>query len=100
MSATYCYFGNISGSGARLYNTPTSAVSGIASDRIISVDCFSQPLVLTGAPDEVVISISMRFANIIRLNEAGEREVVSMRWGFAGKVRREPIPTEAHARAL
>lgn len=27
----------------------------------------------------------MRFANIIRLNDTGEREVVPMRWGFAGK---------------
>lgn len=49
------------------------------------VHAFSQPLVMTGAPDEIIVSTPMRFANIIRLNAIGEREVVSMRWGFAGK---------------
>ena len=41
----------------------------------------------------------MRFANIIRLNAAGEREVVSMRWGFAGKGDLNPSrPRHMHAR--
>ena len=41
----------------------------------------------------------MRFANIIRLNAAGEREVVSMRWGFAGKGDINPSrPKHMHAR--
>jgi putative SOS response-associated peptidase YedK len=42
----------------------------------------------------------MRFANIIRLNEAGQREVVSMRWGFAGKGDANSIrPKHMHARS-
>ena len=41
----------------------------------------------------------MRFANIIRLNAAGEREVLSMRWGFAGKGDINPSrPKHMHAR--
>lgn len=42
----------------------------------------------------------MRFANIIRLNEAGEREVVPMRWGFAAKADKNPSrPKHMHARS-
>ncbi len=64
------------------------------------VHAFSQPLTLTGAPDELTVSTPMRFANIIRLNEAGEREVVSMRWGFAGKGDANPSrPKHMHARS-
>lgn len=64
------------------------------------VHAFSQPLVLTGAPDEIVVSTPMRFANIIRLNATGEREVVSMRWGFAGKGDANPSrPKHMHARS-
>jgi putative SOS response-associated peptidase YedK len=60
------------------------------------VHAFSQPL---GETDSVVISTPMRFANIIRLNEAGEREVVAMRWGFAGKGDANPSrPKHMHAR--
>ncbi len=63
------------------------------------VHAFSQPLVVTGAPDEIVVSTPMRFANIIRLNSAGEREVVPMRWGFAGKGDKNPAqPKHMHAR--
>src|SRR5437868_11981791 len=63
------------------------------------VHSFSQSLVITGAPDEIVVSMPMRFANIIRLNAAGEREVVSMRWGFAGKGDANPSrPKHMHAR--
>jgi putative SOS response-associated peptidase YedK len=64
------------------------------------VHAFSQPLALTGAQDEIVVSTPMRFANIIRLNEHGEREVVSMRWGFAGKNDVKPLrPKHMHARS-
>jgi putative SOS response-associated peptidase YedK len=64
------------------------------------VHAFSQPLVSTGAPDEITVSTSMRFANIIRLNAGGEREVVSMRWGFAGKGDAVPSrPKHMHARS-
>lgn len=63
------------------------------------VHAFSQPLTLTGAPDEIVVSTPMRFASIMRLNAAGEREVVSMRWGFAGKGDINPSrPKHMHAR--
>lgn len=42
----------------------------------------------------------MRFANIIRLNKAGEREVVPMRWGFAAKGDKNPSrPKHMHARS-
>ena len=41
---------------------------------------FWQPLAVT---DAEVISPPMHFANIIRLIEPGEREVVSLRWGSA-----------------
>jgi putative SOS response-associated peptidase YedK len=62
------------------------------------VHAFSQPLV-AAAPDDIVVSTPMRFANIIRLNEAGDREVVSMRWGFAGKGDANPSrPRHMHAR--
>jgi putative SOS response-associated peptidase YedK len=61
------------------------------------VHSFSQPLVET---DSEVVSTPMRFANIIRLNAAGEREVVSMRWGFAGKCDVKPSrPRHMHARS-
>jgi len=61
------------------------------------VHAFSQPLVET---DSEVVSTPMRFANIIRLNEAGEREVVSMRWSFAGKGDKNPSrPKHMHARS-
>lgn len=64
------------------------------------VHAFSQPLAITGAPDEIVVSTPMRFANIIRLNETGEREVVPMRWGFAGKGDGTPSrPKHMHARS-
>ncbi len=61
------------------------------------VHAFSQPLAAT---DAEVISTPVRFANIVRLNEQGEREVVSMRWGFAGKGEANPIrPKHMHARS-
>lgn len=41
------------------------------------VHAFSQSLAITEVPDEIVVSTPMRFANIIRLNEAGERKAVS-----------------------
>ena len=64
------------------------------------VHAFSQPLVITGTPDEIVVSTPMRFANIIRLNDAEEREVVSMRWGFAAKGDKTPSrPKHMHARS-
>jgi putative SOS response-associated peptidase YedK len=61
------------------------------------VHAFSQPLLEN---DNVVVSTPMRFANIIRLNAAGEREVVPMRWGFAGKGDANPSrPKHMHARS-
>ena len=50
--------------------------------------------------DEVVVSTPMRFASILRLNAAGDREMVQMRWGFAGKDDLNPSrPKHMHARA-
>lgn len=63
------------------------------------VHAFSQPLVVKGNGEEVVVSTPMRFANIMRLNAAGERELVPMRWGFAGKDDSNPArPKHMHAR--
>lgn len=63
------------------------------------VHAFSQPLVMKGRADEVVVSTPMRFANIIRLNAAGARELAPMRWGFAGKEDSNPArPKHMHAR--
>lgn len=62
------------------------------------VVAFSEPLTVP-AGDGIVVSTPMRFANIMRLNAAGDREVVSMRWGFAGKHDAAPLrPKHMHAR--
>ena len=64
------------------------------------VHAFSQPLVIKGSPETVVVSTPMRTANIMRLNAAGERELVEMRWGFAGKDDVVPSrPKHMHARS-
>lgn len=61
------------------------------------VHAFSQPLVAKG---DLTVSTPMRFASILRLNAAGEREVVQMRWGFAAKGDPTPSrPKHMHARA-
>ncbi len=61
------------------------------------VHAFSQPLTVNTG--EVVVSTPMRFANIMRLNDNREREMVSMRWGFAGKDDAAPTrPKHMHAR--
>jgi putative SOS response-associated peptidase YedK len=64
------------------------------------VHAFSQPLVVKDGTEAVVVSTPMRVANIMRLNAAGERELVPMRWGFAGKDDHNPArPKHMHARA-
>ena len=64
------------------------------------VHAFSQPLVITKDADEVVVSTPMRTANIMRLSAAGEREMVPMRWGFAGHDDPNPSrPKHMHVRA-
>lgn len=64
------------------------------------VHAFSQPLVSGGAPEEIVVSTPMRFANVLRLDAEGNRKVVPMRWGFAGKDDLAPTrPRHMHARA-
>jgi putative SOS response-associated peptidase YedK len=64
------------------------------------VHAFSQPLVLKNGTDEVVIATPMRFATIMRLDADGKRELVSMRWGFAGKDDATPArPKHMHARS-
>ncbi len=50
--------------------------------------------------DMPVVATPMRFASILRLNAAGAREMVQMRWGFAGKDDPNPgKPKHMHARA-
>lgn len=62
------------------------------------VHAFSQPLTVSAG--EVVVSTPMRTANIMRLNANGERQMVSMRWGFAGKDDAAPTrPKHMHARS-
>lgn len=64
------------------------------------VHAFSQPLVVKDGAGEVIVSTPMRFANIMRLNAAGARELVPMRWGFAGEDDPNPArPKHMHARA-
>ncbi len=64
------------------------------------VHAFSQPLVVKQPADQAVVSTPMRFANIMRLDAHGERELVPMRWGFAGKGDRAPTrPRHMHARS-
>jgi putative SOS response-associated peptidase YedK len=64
------------------------------------VHAFSQPL--TASPDgtPAVISTPMRFANILRLDAEGKRELVAMRWGFPDRSAKNPSrPKHMHARA-
>lgn len=63
------------------------------------VVAFSQPLAGPAGKEDLVVSTPMRFADILRLNASGDREVVSMRWGFAGKNDAAPLrPKHMHAR--
>ncbi|MFM9848915.1 MAG: SOS response-associated peptidase [Hyphomicrobiaceae bacterium] len=62
------------------------------------VHAFSQALTISGG--EVIASTPTRTANIMRLNTSGDRELVSMRWGFAGKDDVAPTrPKHMHARS-
>lgn len=47
------------------------------------VVAFSQPLVAIKEDGPVTVSTPMRIAKIVRLDEAGRRELVAMRWGFS-----------------
>jgi putative SOS response-associated peptidase YedK len=67
---------------------------------LAEVHAFSQPLVAKKPDDEVVVSTPMRFANIMRGNANGEREMVQMRWGFAGCDAANPSqPKHMHVRS-
>jgi putative SOS response-associated peptidase YedK len=64
------------------------------------VHAFSQPIVASDDPGEIVVATPMCLAKVMRLNADGERELVSMRWGFAGKDEINPArPKHMHARA-
>jgi putative SOS response-associated peptidase YedK len=55
---------------------------------------------VTVAGDTPVVATPMRFASILRPNAAGAREMVQMRWGFAGRDDANPTkPKHMHARA-
>lgn len=63
------------------------------------VHAFFQPIRAEAGTTDVVVSTPMRTAQIIQLNAAGERELVEMRWGFAGKDDVNPArPRHMHAR--
>jgi putative SOS response-associated peptidase YedK len=64
------------------------------------IHAFSQPLGAAGDPAELVVATPMRFASIMRLGAGGAREMVQMRWGFAGRDDTNPSrPKHMHARA-
>ena len=64
------------------------------------VHAFSQPFGVANGTDQVVISTPMRPAKIMRLDPDGKRELVEMRWGFAGRDDTVPTrPKHMHARA-
>jgi putative SOS response-associated peptidase YedK len=65
------------------------------------VHAFSQPLTVSPSqPSELIVSTPMRFAQIMRLKANGQRELASMRWGFADKKANAPLrPKHMHARA-
>jgi putative SOS response-associated peptidase YedK len=64
-----------------------------------AAEAFTRPLGVANGTDEIVISTPMRLAKIMRLNALGERELVEMRWGFAGKDDLVPSrPKHMHAR--
>jgi putative SOS response-associated peptidase YedK len=51
-------------------------------------------------PAELVVSTPMRFANIMRRNANGEREMEQMRWGLAGRDDANPSrPKHMHVRS-
>jgi putative SOS response-associated peptidase YedK len=63
---------------------------------------FSKPLTVDPEPEAaaVVVATPMRFAKVMRLDAQGERELVEMRWGFAGKDDAAPTkPRHMHARS-
>lgn len=61
---------------------------------------FSQPLTISAPNDQSVITTPMRTARILLLNADGDRELVDMRWGFAGKEDMTLTrPRHMHARA-
>ena len=63
------------------------------------VHAFSQPLGAANGTDQVVISTPMRPARIMRLDAGGKRELIEMRWGFAGRDDTAPTrPRHIHAR--
>jgi putative SOS response-associated peptidase YedK len=63
------------------------------------VVAFSQPMTVPADKARITVATPMRFANIMRLNAVGQREMVSMRWGFAGKGDVNPSrPKHMHAR--
>lgn len=62
------------------------------------VVAFSRPLVAIPEGGAVTVSTPMRIAKIMRLDESGKREFVSMRWGFAKPGATVFKPDHMHAR--
>lgn len=64
------------------------------------VHAFSQPLVVRVEGDRVQTSTPMRMAHVLKLDEAGKRVMVPMRWGFSRRSSLSPSrPDHMHARA-
>src|SRR5262245_11195928 len=64
------------------------------------VHAFSQPLVGKTSGDEAIVPTPMRDARIMRRNASGGRELVTMRWGFAGNDDVNPArPKHMHVRS-
>jgi putative SOS response-associated peptidase YedK len=64
------------------------------------VHAFSQPLTAAPADAPVVVATPMRFAQILRLDPDGRRELVPMRWGFCDRAAATPArPKHMHVRA-
>lgn len=64
------------------------------------VHAFSRPLVTRVGGDTVQTATPMRIAHILRLDAAGKRVMVPMRWGFSRRARAaQARPDHMHARA-
>lgn len=59
---------------------------------------FAQALEAMPENAPATIATPMRFAKVMRLDEAGRRELVSMRWGFSKHGAASPAPDHMHAR--
>ncbi|MEZ5997442.1 MAG: SOS response-associated peptidase family protein [Hyphomonas sp.] len=62
------------------------------------VHSFSQPLIARPSNAPEVAATPMRWAPVMHLNEAGERTMTHMRWGFSAERNGRLYPEHIHAR--